>query len=66
MWHIAIFGYDLEALDCLCVADDIIEENGTVFLDPGKPLLLHHRESKAELITMAARSLHPLLHWDSL
>jgi len=34
MWHIAIFGDDLEALDCFCVADDIIEVDGAVLFYP--------------------------------
>lgn len=36
MGHVAIFRNDLESLDRLCVADDIVEKNGSVFFDPKK------------------------------
>ena len=34
MWHVAIFCYDLEALDSLDVANDVVQEDGTILLDP--------------------------------
>jgi hypothetical protein len=36
MRHVAIFRDDLEALDGFCVADDIVEVDGTVFFDPSE------------------------------
>lgn len=35
MGHVAVFGYYFEALDGFFVADDVVEEDGAVFLDPG-------------------------------
>jgi hypothetical protein len=37
--HVAIAGDDLEALDCLIVANDIVEEDGAVFLYPARSLV---------------------------
>ena len=34
MRHVAIFGDDLEAFDGLCVSDDIVQEDWSVFLYP--------------------------------
>ena len=34
MGHISIFCYDLQTLDCLCVAHDVVEEDGTILLHP--------------------------------
>ena len=34
--HVAIFGDDFEAFDCLNVADYIVEVDGAVFFDPGE------------------------------
>ena len=34
MWHVTVFGNDLEAFNGFSVADDIIEVDGTVFLYP--------------------------------
>lgn len=35
MWHIPVFGDNLQPFDSLGVSDDIIEEGRAVFLDPG-------------------------------
>jgi hypothetical protein len=32
--HVSIFCDDLEAFNGLCVSDDIVKEDGSVFLDP--------------------------------
>ena len=37
MRHIAIFGDDLEALDCLSVADYVVKIDRSVFLNPVQP-----------------------------
>lgn len=36
MRHVAIFRNDLQALNSFCVADDIVEVDGTVFFDPSE------------------------------
>lgn len=35
MWHVAFFSDDFEAFDGFDVADYVVEEDWTVFLDPG-------------------------------
>jgi hypothetical protein len=35
VWHVAILGNDLEALDGFGIADDVVEVDGTIFLYPG-------------------------------
>ena len=39
MWHVAIFGDDLEALDGFGVANYIVEEDWAIFLDPDQTTL---------------------------
>jgi len=36
MGHVAVAGDDLEALDGLCVADNVVEEDGPVLLYPAE------------------------------
>jgi len=40
MGHIAIFGYNLQSLNRLCITDDIVEEDWSVLLDPIIPGLV--------------------------
>ena len=41
MRHVAIFGNNLETLDCLCIPYDIIEVYWTILLDPTVMLALY-------------------------
>lgn len=42
MRHIAIFRNDLQALNGLCVANHIVEEDRAVFLDPEKKTIVRN------------------------
>lgn len=57
MRHIAIFGDDLEALNCLCIADDIVKENGAVLLNPGRKGQLRIPQVRSSILTKEAHSL---------
>jgi hypothetical protein len=41
MGHIAIFRYDLQSLNRLCISDHVVEEDWPVFLDPDVPNLAY-------------------------
>lgn len=64
MRHIAIFGYDLEAVDCFGVADDVVKEDWSVFLDPVRWSVEIVKGVEKGLLTMAVHSLHLQQHWD--
>jgi hypothetical protein len=53
--HVAIFGDDLEAFNGLCVSDDIVQEDWSVFLYPADGVSLT-RAKKSVIRTMEARS----------
>ena len=56
MWHVTVFGNDLEAFNGFSVADDIIEVDGTVFLYPRCLLVWMSCEGRGQSITMAVHS----------
>jgi hypothetical protein len=60
--HVAVFGDDLEALDGLRVADDIVEVDWAVLFDPALSVVWSPRCAKS-LFTRAVRSLLLPLHW---
>lgn len=65
MRHVAIFGDDLESFDCFCVADDVVQEDGSVFLYPANGVSLAHasrsisrtREVRSQVQQMLLRVL---------
>lgn len=63
MWHVSIFGYDLETLDCLCVTYDVVEENWSVFLYPTRRVSLKKALQMRTLPTMVIRNWQPYLDW---
>jgi hypothetical protein len=53
--HVSIFCNDLEAFNGLCVSDDIVQEDGSVFLDPVDGVSCGLAK-KSVFATMGARS----------
>ena len=60
--HVTIFGDDLESLDCLCVADYVVEVDWSVFLNPVEWSLSRAATRGGEVYTMAYRMWHRLFH----
>ena len=56
MRHVAIFGDDLEAFNGLCVSDDIVQEDWSVFLYPADGVSFAHAKESVSR-TMEAHSL---------
>jgi len=47
VWHVAIFCNDFESLDGLCVSDDIVQEDRSVFLYPANGVSSAHAKERA-------------------
>jgi hypothetical protein len=62
VWHVSVFRNDLEAFDCLCVADNIVEVDWAIFLDPVQKSIAWRFNGGMLSITMAARSWRLQLH----
>lgn len=62
MRHVSIFCYDLEAFDCLCVTNDVVEEDWSVFFHPTRRVSSSRAWARIEL-TMAVRSWQLCLDW---
>lgn len=63
--HIAVFGDDLQALDRFHVADDVVEVDGAVLLDPTLVRDLSSGLGNDALLTKASRR-PPKSHWQLL
>ena len=58
MWHVPIFCNNLEALNCFSVADDIVEVDWAVLLDPAA---LVSRDGLGEVQVDCTKAIRNLL-----
>lgn len=56
MWHVAFFGNDFETFDGFDVADYVVEEDWTVFLNPGRRVRENSNMTESSVFTMVTRS----------